>query len=54
MEVEWLIATRDRPLLTMMVLCGICYRRVLLGSIRDRTGLLGESGEYWMGMMRVL
>jgi hypothetical protein len=53
-EAEWLIAARDRPLLTMVVLCGLCLRRVLVGSMRDRVGQLGESGEYWMGWVRVV
>jgi hypothetical protein len=38
----------------MMVICGLCYRRVLVGSIRDRVGQLGESGEYQMERVRVV
>jgi hypothetical protein len=26
----------------------------LVGSMRDRAGQLGESGEYWMGTVRVV
>jgi hypothetical protein len=26
----------------------------LVGSMRDRAGQLGESGEYWMGRVRVV
>jgi hypothetical protein len=28
--------------------------RFLVGSMRDRAGQLGESGEYWMGRVRVV
>jgi hypothetical protein len=34
----------------MVVLCGLCYRWVFVGSIRDQAGQLGESREYQMGM----
>jgi hypothetical protein len=33
----------------MVVLCGLCYRWVLVRSIRDMAGQLGKSREYRMG-----
>jgi hypothetical protein len=37
-EVEWLRTTRDRPLLTMVVLCVLCYRGVLVGLFETGRG----------------
>jgi hypothetical protein len=45
------MTTRDRPLLTIVVLCGLCYRRVLLdysrpgGAIRGKRRILDGKGE---------
>jgi hypothetical protein len=38
----------------MEVLCGFSEMIILVGIIRDRAGQLGESGEYWMGRLRVV
>jgi hypothetical protein len=37
-EAEWFMTTRDRLLLTMVVLCGLCYRRVLVGLFETGQG----------------
>jgi hypothetical protein len=45
------MATHDRPLLTMVVLCGLCYDRFLLdhsrpcGAIRGEWRILDGKGE---------
>jgi hypothetical protein len=45
------MTTHDRPLLTMVVLCGLCYRRVLfdysrtVGAIRGNWRILDGKGE---------
>ena len=41
------------PFLSMEVLCGFSEMIILVGIIGDRMGQLGESGEYWMGRLRV-
>jgi hypothetical protein len=38
----------------MEVLCGFSEMIILVGIIGDRMGQLGESGEYWMGRLRVV
>jgi hypothetical protein len=42
------------PFLSMEVLCGFSEMIILVGIIGDRAGQLGESGEYWMGRLRVV
>jgi hypothetical protein len=37
----------------MELLCGFSEMIILVGIIGDRVGQLGESGEYWMGRLRV-
>jgi hypothetical protein len=45
------MTTRDRPLLTMVVLCELCYQRFLLeysrsgGAIREKWRILDGKGE---------
>jgi hypothetical protein len=45
------MTTRDRPLLTMVVLCGLCYQRVLWeylrlgGVIKGKWRILDGKGE---------
>jgi hypothetical protein len=40
--------------LSMKVLCGFSEMIILVGIIVDWAGQLGESGEYWMGRLRVV
>jgi hypothetical protein len=40
--------------LSMEVLCGLSEMIILVCIIGDRVGQLGESGEYWMGRLRVV
>jgi hypothetical protein len=38
----------------MEVICGFSKMTKNIGIIGDLAGQLGESGEYWMGMLRVI
>jgi hypothetical protein len=37
-EAEWFMPTRDRPLVMMVVLCGLCYRWVVVESFETGQG----------------
>jgi hypothetical protein len=39
---EWFMTTRDRPLLTMVILCGLCHRWVLVGYLRPSGAIRGK------------
>jgi hypothetical protein len=41
------------PFLSIEVICGFSEMIILVGKIGD-PGQLGESGEYWMGRLRVV
>jgi hypothetical protein len=41
-EAKWFMTTRDRTLLTMAVLCGLCYRQVLGGLFENGRGIRGK------------
>jgi hypothetical protein len=37
-EAEWFMTTHDRPLLTMVVLYGLCYQQDLIGVFETKRG----------------